>query len=204
MHELFLVWHRCASQCLFANSFVQRYICSMATNEHHFPPTSNLNINCISGLAIVKLNCLWLIHLKAITLRTRYSLVCECHQTIGHRRQETPSSWKLRNHNSVSFQSFFFFFCLKTCIKVVTWVIKQYSFLISSLLFCKDLNWLNRQSYIYIFHTLYWMSRKLVFLYIYLKSMLSISNIVYLLPLLFSPVANLGQLYAASHSHWTA
>jgi len=172
----------------------------MATNEHHFPSTSNLNINCISGLAIGKLNCLWLIHLKAITLRTRYSLVCECHQTIGHRGEKLPP---LENSKTIilSFSKEVFFFCLKKCIKVVTQVIKQYSFLIASLLFCKDFNRLNRQSYIYIFHTLYWISRKLVFLYIYLKSMLSISNIVYLLPLLFSPVANLGQLYAASHSH---
>jgi len=67
--------------------------CSIATNEHHFPSTSNLNINCISGLAIAKLNCLWLIHLKAITLRTRYSLVCEWHQS---RAQEGRNSLLLK------------------------------------------------------------------------------------------------------------
>lgn len=68
--------------------YIYLNICSIATNEHHFTSISNLNINCISGLAIVKLNCLWLIHLKAITLRTRYNLVCESHQT---RAQEERS-----------------------------------------------------------------------------------------------------------------
>lgn len=63
---------------------------------------------------------------------------------------------------------------------------------------------MNKQSHIYIFHTLYWISQQLLFLYIYLKSMRSISDVVYLLPLLFSPIANLGQLYATSHYHWTA
>lgn len=80
---------------------------------------------------------------------------------------------------------------------------KQFTFLITSILFCKDFNSFNRQSFIYIFHTLYWITRQLMFLYIYLISMRSISDIVYLLPLLFSPIANLGQLYATSHSHLT-
>lgn len=44
-------------------------------------------------------------------------------------------------------------------------------------------------------------SQKLVFLYIYIQSTRSISDIVYLLPLLFSLLANLGQLYATSHFH---
>ncbi|KAF7669310.1 hypothetical protein LDENG_00212620, partial [Lucifuga dentata] len=54
---------------------------------------------------------------------------------------------------------------------------------------------------IYIFHTFCWTYQQLVFLYIYLKSLRSISDIVYLLPPLFSPIANLGQLYATSYSH---
>lgn len=38
----------------FANSFVQRYIRKKKCSDH-FTSISNLNINCISGLAIVKL-----------------------------------------------------------------------------------------------------------------------------------------------------
>lgn len=101
-----LIWHRCASQCLCKQlcSDIQytyyiyiyhlyiQYICSIATNEQNTTSISNLNINCISGLAIVELNRLWLIHLEVITLRTRYNLVCESHQT----RREATSSWKCK------------------------------------------------------------------------------------------------------------
>lgn len=81
-----LTQHCCILQCLCRQLCSDIYsVCSVAANEH-----VNLNINCISGLASVKLNCLWLIHLKVITLRTRYNLVWENHQTRAQEEKLPP------------------------------------------------------------------------------------------------------------------
>lgn len=50
---------------------------------------SHFNINCISGLATVRYY-LWLIHLGAINLRTRYNLVCVIILNKGTGGKATP------------------------------------------------------------------------------------------------------------------
>lgn len=71
----------------FANRCVQIFhitLCAhwQQTTTHRSTRVSHLNINCISGLAIVKRE-----EFIVITLRTRYSLVCECHQNRAQEEQ---------------------------------------------------------------------------------------------------------------------
>lgn len=124
----------------------------------------------------------------------------------NYRAQEERNFLLTKTQKPHLFPKYSLFFYLNTwCIKHICRSLNK--LLISSLIFCKDFNWSNRKkskSSVYIFHTRYWVSQQLVLLCIYLKSMRSISDIVHLLPLLFSPIANLGQLYATRRSHWIA
>lgn len=64
MYELF--WFDFAMHhSPFANSYIYVY------NKHHLTSISNLNINWISGLALVKLKCLWLIHLEGLNFEDK-------------------------------------------------------------------------------------------------------------------------------------